>query len=802
MQIDFPKSKHQNFAHILLAKKYWWAHFLIVAGISTIGLVALGLWTYSGSPPLTGFVSSTTGEVVIPEWRIQRGKEVFHLKGLMSYGSFWGDGAERGPDFTADALHRTIVSMRSFYGKEVTSRQTDLAQYDKDAIAARVTREVHTNGWDEKAAVIRINDAQVAAYRELINHYTRMFTDPEYPEAFQSGRMMGHISDPEDIEALTAYFFWGGWVAAADRPGETYSYTHNWPYDPEAGNTPTFATIFWSLASILALLAGTMLVLYVYGQMKALPADPFKGKGWSLTTVDLENSGDAHVRPTQSSTYKFFAFAIVLFLLQVLAGVLSAEDFVKGGPTTAIVNLFGITIPFTVVRGWHLILQIYWFFMCWVGYTIFFLPRLSNVPGGQRFLINLLFWVCFIVGAGALFGIYLGQTGRLSDEVAYWFGSQGWEFLELGRFWHILMLCGFVLWIVIIFRSVRQWITKQNLWSVPAWLFYGSGIMVLFLFFGMFMTPTQNFAISDYWRWMNIHMWVEVTFEVFTTCVIGYMLVQMGLLTRSMAERVIFLAVMMFLITALIGISHNFYWIAKPSGIIALGSVFSTLQVLPLLLLTLDAWRMRTEMVRASEYLHEGKQKFVMDGVWMFILAVNFWNIVGAGVFGSLINLPIINYYEHGTYLTGNHAHAAMFGVKGNVALAGMLFCCQHLFQRAYWNEKLIKTAFWSLNGGLVLMMTLDLFPAGVYQIAAVFTHGFWYARTQEFVTGPVFATLTYLRTIGGVVFIFGGVLPLAWFILSRGRRLVPEVEVAENEWTAYEKVWEVQEEEILQALK
>jgi nitric oxide reductase subunit B len=326
--------------------------------------------------------------------------------------------------------------------------------------------------------------------------------------------------------------------------------------------------------------------------------------------------------------------------------------------------------------------------------------------------------------------------------------------------------------------------------------------MVLFLFFGMFMTPTQNFAISDYWRWMNIHMWVEVTFEVFTTCVIGYMLVQMGLLTRSMAERVIFLAVMMFLITALIGISHNFYWIAKPSGIIALGSVFSTLQVLPLLLLTLDAWRMRTEMVRASEYLHEGKQKFVMDGVWMFILAVNFWNIVGAGVFGSLINLPIINYYEHGTYLTGNHAHAAMFGVKGNVALAGMLFCCQHLFQRAYWNEKLIKTAFWSLNGGLVLMMTLDLFPAGVYQIAAVFTHGFWYARTQEFVTGPVFATLTYLRTIGGVVFIFGGVLPLAWFILSRGRRLVPEVEVAENEWTAYEKVWEVQEEEILQALK
>jgi nitric oxide reductase subunit B len=784
-------SRSKNFAQILLAKKYWWLHFLIVAGISVIGLVALGVWTYTGAPPLVKFVSSTTEETVIPEWQIRRGKEVFHLKGLMSYGSFWGDGAERGPDFTADALHRTVVSMRSFYENEIKKESRPLTQYDQDAIAVRVQREVHANGWDEEAGVIRITDAQIYAYRELIAHYTRMFTDPTYPEAFQSGRITGHISDPEDLKALAAYFFWGGWVAAANRPGEGYSYTHNWPYDPAAGNTPTFATILWSVLSILALFLGVMLVLYVYGQMKALPGDPFNGKnGWTLTTVDLENKGDAYVRPTQRTTYKFFAFAMILFLIQVLAGILSAEDFVGGGPGTATVNLLGISFPFTVVRSWHLILQIYWFFMCWVGYTIFFLPRLSRVPSGQRFLINLLFGVCVLVGAGALFGIYLGQTGYLSDELAYWFGSQGWEFLELGRFWHILMLSGFVLWIAIIYRAVKPWITKQNLWSVPAWLFYGSGIMVLFLFFGLLMTPEQNFAISDYWRWMNIHMWVEVTFEVFTTCIVGYMLVQMGLITRPMAERVIFLAVMMFLITALIGISHNFYWIAKPSGIIALGSVFSTLQVLPLLLITLDAWRMRAEKVRAKEHLLEGKQTFVMDGVWTFILAVNFWNIVGAGVFGSLINLPIVNYYEHGTYLTGNHAHAAMFGVKGNVALAGMLFCCQHLFQRSAWNEKLIKTVFWSLNGGLALMMFFDLFPVGLYQLAVAFTHGYWYARTQEIVTGPVFTALTWLRSIGGVVFLFGGVVPLTWFILSRGRRLVREVEVPEGEWTVYDKDW------------
>jgi nitric oxide reductase subunit B len=778
-----------TFAQWLLAKKNWWLQFAVVAGISIVGLLALGTWTYQGAPPLAGFVSSS-GETVVSLDQINRGKEVFHLRGLMAWGTFWGDGAERGPDFTADALHRTVLGMTAFYQNQGV---------DDDAIATRIQRELHTNGWNEQANEIVINDAQVFAVDELEKHFTRMFTDPTYEEAFAPS---GLISDPGDIRALTAYFYWGSWVSAANRPGETYSYTHNWPYDPAAANTPTANTMVWSYLSIMALFAGAMLVLYVYGQMRELPGDPFNGAdGGTLTTSELEK-GYEYVRPTQRLTYKFFAFAIILFVVQVLAGILSAEDFVGGGPGVAITTFLGVSLPYSVVRSYHALLQIYWFFMCWVGYTIFFLPRLSKVPNGQRFLINLLFFLVVLVGAGALVGIYLGQTGALSDGVSYWFGSQGWEFMELGRFWQILMLCGFVLWVGIIFRGVRPWITKANMWSVPAWLFYGSGIMVAFLFFGLLVTPRVNFAISDYWRWMVVHMWVEVTFEVFTTCVVGYMLVQMGLLKRAMAERVIFLAVMMFLVTATVGISHNFYWIAKPSGIIALGSVFSTLQVLPLLLITLDAWRMREEKVRANQHAFEGKQHFVMNGVWLFILAINFWNIVGAGVFGSMINLPIVNYFEHATFLTANHAHAAMFGVKGNVALGGMLFCCQHLFKRSDWSERLVRNVFWALQIGIVLMMTLDLFPAGMYQLWDIVQNGYWHGRTQAFVTGPVFTVLTWLRVVGGVVFLFGGVLPLAWFILSRAGRLVREVEIEEGEWTVYDKEWAAGEEEIARVIK
>jgi nitric oxide reductase subunit B len=783
-------SNPQNLALWLVNKKNWLTHFMIVAAICIAGLIYLGGATYSGAPPLVDFVSDD-GETVVSLKQINHGKELFHLRGLMSYGSFWGDGAERGPDFTADALHRTVIGMREHYLRELENRAGTLSEYDADAVAARVKREVHNNTYDENAGVITLNDAQISAFLDLNDHYTEMFTNPDYVEAYEPS---GLISDPDDIRDLTAFFFWGGWVSAADRPGETYSYTHNWPGDKDAGNSPTAATFFWSVFSVFALFVGVMVVLYAYGEMREQPVDVFESSeegGQALTTYDLENE---YVRPTQKSTYKFFALAIIVFGVQILGGVIAATDFVRPGG----VSLNEI-IPFNVARSYHTLLQIFWFFMCWVGYTIFFLPRISKVPPGQKLLINVLFVLCVVTGVGAIVGIFMGQTGILNDNMAYWFGSQGWEFMELGRFFQFTLLAAFALWIWIIYRAVKPWLTRRNVWSVPSWLLYGSGIMVAFLFFGLLVQPEMNFAISDYWRWMVVHMWVEVTFEVFTTVIVGYMLVQMGLITRMMAERVIFLAVMLFLITATIGISHNFYWIAKPTGIIALGSVFSTLQVLPLLLLTLDAWQMRQEGLRAGQNLIEGKQTMVMEGVWLFILGVNFWNIFGAGVFGSVVNLPIVNYYEHGTYLTGNHAHAAMFGVKGNIALGGMLFCCQHLFHKAAWNPKLVRTSFWSLNIGLALMMFLDLFPVGLYQTWAAYTDGTWYARSSAIVEGPVFSFLTYCRTIGGAVFIFGGLLPLIWFVLSRGTQIrLKEEEVEQGEWTVYENDWSEQKDPAL----
>jgi nitric oxide reductase subunit B len=139
---------------------------------------------------------------------------------------------------------------------------------------------------------------------------------------------------------------------------------------------------------------------------------------------------------------------------------------------------------------------------------------------------------------------------------------------------------------------------------------------------------------------------------------------------------------------------------------------------------------------------------------------------------GFIINLPIANYYEHGTYLTVNHGHAALMGVYGNLSLAGLLFCCQLLFEPGVWNKKLVSTSFWSINIGLLLMVVLDLFPAGIIQFNAVVENGLWFARSSQFIDSALFQNLTWMRIIGGSIFVLGGVIPLAWFITKNRNKL------------------------------
>ena len=354
-------------------------------------------------------------------------------------------------------------------------------------------------------------------------------------------------------------------------------------------------------------------------------------------------------------------------------------------------------------------------------------------------------------------------------EWSNFLGHQGWEFVDFGKVYQILLMGIFILWGIVVYRGIKPSLIKHEPWNLPNWIMYSVlGIHLLFLS-GFVARPETNFVLADFWRWTVIPMWVEAFFDVFITVIVSYLMVLMGLVSRQAAIRVVYFATILFLGTGLLGISHNFYWNAKPVATMALGSIFSTLQFVPLILLTVEAWRFKNmPKLAVGDVAYKNLGEFGFTEVFLFLIAVNFWNFFGAGVLGIIINLPIMNYFEHGTYLTINHAHAALMGVYGNISLAAFLFASKLLIKPGNWNKQIIKVSFWCINSGLMLMVLLDLFPAGAIQFKAVVDQGLWFGRSAEFIEGDIFKSFTWLRGIGATVFYAGGVIPLVWFVITR----------------------------------
>lgn len=760
-----PTAKTSGSINYIMNTKNWWKPLTFILIISVLGVGLIGYQTYVEAPPMTGFVKEDNS-VIISNESILKGQEAFHKYALMEYGSMFGDGAQRGPDFTAEALHMISVYMSDYYSQ---SSLFDTANIDsaskKSLITEKIIKELKTNRYDSEKNQIKLTPAQIYAYHELIKYYKGQLSGKgkSLPEHY--------ISNTADIENLSSFFFWGAWVCAAERPGSSYSYTHNWPYDPTSGNTPTSPVIVWSVLGLLAFVLMCGVVLYFIGQYNQIPNKFFKPASKEL--FSLERVKNFSPTKSQKATFKFFYVGILLFFIQVSSGLVTINDFIDW------IGFLGIPIqenvPVTISRSWHLMLSLYWISTCWIASSLFIMPILSKKDvAGQIPLINTLFVLLFILVGGSLTGMVLGPLGYLGDMWRF-LGHQGWEFVDFGRLYQILLMIIFVLWGVIIYRGLKPAFIKTQPWNLPNWIVY-SVIGIPFLFISGFVAkPETNFVIADFWRWMVIHMWVEAFFEVFITVIVSYLMVLMGLVRKQAAIRVVYFATILFLGTGLLGISHNFYWNAKPVATMALGSIFSTLQFVPLILLTVEAWRFKNLPKFAVNGIQSHQLgNFGFQEVFLFLVAVNFWNFFGAGVLGIIINLPIMNYFEHGTYLTVNHAHAALMGVYGNISLGALVFATRLMIKDEKWNKKMIVFSFWSINIGLLLMVVLDLFPAGCIQFKAVVEKGLWFGRSVEFIDYGIFHSLTWLRGIGATVFFLGGVAPMTWFVISRLNSLKP----------------------------
>ena len=471
--------------------KNWWGPLTFIAIISILGVGMIGFQTYHDAPPMAGFISDK-GDVLITKESLVAGQIIFHKYALMEYGSFFGDGAQRGPDFTAEALHQVSVFMTDYKianFKEAKGIEPD--DLESRMLGEQVKDELKVNRYDKKSNTVMLSEAQTYAYNKLITYYTDLYIDKNTDDKFPP---VGYIASRQEVADLSSFFFWGAWVCVTQRPGSSYSYTHNWPFDPDAGNTPTSPVILWSVLGLLGFVLACGLVLYYIGQYNQLPNKFFKPPVRDLFTI--EKVRNFSPTKTQRATFKFFFVAILLFFLQVSSGLITINDFINYLGYVGI-NIAG-DVPVTISRSWHLMLALYWISTCWIASSIFILPILSKkeVPGQLR-LINILFVLLFILVGGSLVGMVMGPLG-LMGEWSNFLGHQGWEFVDFGKAYQILLMGIFILWGIVVYRGIKPSLIKHEPWNLPNWIMYSViGIPLLFLS-GFVARPETNFVIADF----------------------------------------------------------------------------------------------------------------------------------------------------------------------------------------------------------------------------------------------------------------------------------------------------------------
>jgi nitric oxide reductase subunit B len=735
---------------------------LVLVGSFSV-LLAVGRRVQHEAPPIpVRVLTSDDAQVIGPE-EIERGQNVWQAMGGMEVGSLWGHGSYVAPDWTADYLHRELSLVLDAYAAQLGARYEALPTEQQAMLRQRLHDAWRPNTYEVASGALIVPAERAAAFRKLVDHYTQLFRDGNRAMAIPAGAQ----PDPDKARLLTAFFFWSAWAASTDRPGHPgVSYTNNWPHEPLIGNLVTADAVMWTGVSIIALLLGVAAMVWwraarppVVAALAPAQRDPLLGR--KLTA-------------SQRITLIYFGVVSLLFLAQLGMGVITAHFGVEGD------GFYGIPLsrwlPYVITRTWHTQLGIFWIATAWLAAGLFIAPAIGGGdPPYQRAGVVVLLSALVLVVGGSMTGQWLSVMHRFADdETRFLFGHSGYEYIDLGRAFQIALFVGLFLWVGLVLRAIWPALRRGGEQRGLIMLFALSALAIAG-FYGAALGYGHhtNLAVAEYWRWWVVHLWVEGFFEVFATVVFAFLFTRLGLLDARTTERAVVVSSSIFLAGGVIGTLHHLYFSGTPSMVLALGSVFSALEVAPLIFIGFEAWE---------------NYKLAQHGSWVkmyrwpiyFFVAVAFWNAVGAGLFGFMINPPVALYFMQGLNTTPLHGHAALFGVYGMLGLALMLFCLRAADPARTWNERPLKLGFWALNAGLMLMLLLSLLPVGLLQTRAAVQIGYWYARSPEFLQTPLVSQLRWMRVVGDTIFTVGA-LAFVWFaasLLRRSDQASAEVEV------------------------
>ena len=720
-------------------KKIWIA-FISVIVLSFAVLIWVGTEVYQKQPPIPEKVLvKDTNEVFYTIEDIQIGQNVWESIGGMEVGSIWGHGSYVAPDWSADWIHREAVFMLELWANRDFNKQYEQLNVEqKAAIKARLIKDIKTNTYNSATKTIVISKERVAAINNNIQHYSQVFSEGNERYAIPEGA----LKDETKLKQLNAFFFWTSWAASTNRPEKDYTYTSNWPHEPLIDNNITDGSIIWSGLSIVLLLVFIGILTFYYLRNHE--------KGEALTKPDKDPLANMQLFKSQKAVLKYFFVISLLIGLQVILGVITVHYTVEGQ------SFFGFDLskylPYSVSRTWHTQLAVFWIAATWLATGLFLAPMISKKEMKyQLFGINFLFVALIVIVFGSMLGEWLGVHQFLDLTTNFFFGHQGYEYMDLGRFWQIFLGIGLVLWVVMVSRHIIYAIRKNDE-SKHLLIILLISVMAIGMFFfsGLMYGENSSLPVINYWRWWLVHLWVEGFFEVFATVVIAFIFSRMEIISPKTAGRVSVASASIFLAGGIIGTLHHLYYSGTPIQAIALGATFSALEVVPLTLMGFEI-----------------RENWIQNYKWpiFFFIAVSFWNFLGAGVFGFLINPPIALYYIQGLNTTAVHAHTALFGVYGMLGM-GFIIICLRFYSDRVWNSKKLKRAFWCLNIGLVAMVVLSLLPIGIIQAYTSITEGYSFARESDLLYSPTIQTLKWMRMIGDIIFSVG-IYYFCWFTID-----------------------------------
>ena len=736
---------------------------VLAVAIATFALLAWATTvTYRTAPPQPARFADAAGSVIMTAEDVLAGKGGFQKADLMDYGSLYGMGSYYGEDYTAAVLVRLATATRDKIAQAGGAPSFAALPADQQAAATTaMQRALQAIDLTQQEAILPDAVAQaVGAVRDVLAQ-SLATADPA------TGWTPAYGLDPPLARQTADFLIYAALTTVARRPGVTWSWTENWPYEPLVGNTPTVNTFHWTWISFCFTFFSFGLVLFIYEYFLSNPDN---------APMDPVLSAFRPLTRSQRRIGKYFLVVAALLLVQIGAGAVMAHSYYDRA------SFYGIAIndilPFNFLRDVHIQAPIVWIGLSWIGAALFLAPAIAGGEDakGQHRLVDLLFWVTLAVVAGALIGDYLGIMGVI-DRGWFWFGNQGLSYIQLGRFWQIGFFVGLAFWSLLVMRALwpsatRWWKAAGQFWSGRIrleHLIWASTINIAVLYvFGMIPLTgiEKSFTLTDFWRWWVVHLWVEQSFEFFAAAMSAYLLMAVGLVSRKLAERATYFEIILIFLGGVVGTGHHLYWAGGPSMWVPMGSMFSFIEVLPLVLLIIEAIN-HYRLIRAH-------QEFNYRLAYAYIIGAAFWNFVGAGVFGGgTLNAPLVNYYEHGTFLTLNHAHTALFGAFGELAIGLIYFCLRYIHaERPAFRETLGLWAFWLYNAGLVLWILLNFFPVGWPQLDAVFEHGLAYARSTDFYATTLF--WQWMRLPGDVVFALGALI-MAWDFIVKLRPLYPQ---------------------------